>query len=67
MTDLYQIPIFRTDESDEIVGGNVHLVADLAGAKIDFVTEGGAFFYKSGKGLLHADRGAASVDVACEW
>lgn len=63
---LYQIPIFRTDESDEVVGGDVHLGTDLASTEIDFVAEGGALFHKGGEGLFHADRGAASVDIACE-
>lgn len=63
---LYQIPILRPDELDEVVGGDVHLETDLASTEIDFIAKGGAFFYESGEGLLHADRGAASVDIAGE-
>ena len=63
---LYQIPIFRTDESDEVVGGDVHLITDFSGTEIDFVAKGGTFFHESGEGLLHADRGTTSVDVTCE-
>ena len=63
---LYQISIFCSDEVDKVVGGKVDLVTDLAGTEVDLVTEGGAFFYKGGEGLLHADRGATSMDVACE-
>ena len=63
---LYQIPIFCSDELDEVIGGELHLVADLAGAEIDLVAEGGAFLHKGGEGLLHADKGTTSVDVTCE-
>lgn len=63
---LHQIPIFRPDELDEVVGGDVHLETDFASTEIDFVAKGGTFFHESGEGLLHADRGASSVDIAGE-
>ncbi len=46
---LHQIPILRADELNEIVGGDLHLIADLASAEVYLVAECGAFLHKSGE------------------